>query len=255
MAKTKRNRKLRALTGLLKRMKEEDDLRVLCHEVGQLAEEVDQRDIATAEQALVKNGYSLQMTRQLLTQFVFMGMYERNTPRRQDSMDEAHILRRIRVEHDLFRCNVAELSSLAKTIMHLDEMSDVSAEFRSLVRVARYLSMLHEHMAREEDIIFPYLRKRGFSTLCLTAEKEHIRLRESVDNLLGLVLAMPGTALAEFKTRLLAIVHLLYPLLLDHLAFEDEVIHPIALVAIDNPDTWEAIKALCDQIGYCELPS
>ena len=195
------------------------------------------------------------MTRQLLTQFVFMGMSERNAPRRQDSMDDAHILRRIKVEHDLFRCNVAELLGLAKTIMHLEEMSDVSAEFRSLVRVVGYLSMLHEHMEREEDVIFPYLRKRGFSTLCLTAEKEHVRLRESVGNLMGLVLSVTEISLEEFKNRLMEIVYLFYPLLLDHLAFEEELIHPIALVAIDNPDTWETIKALCDQMGYCELPA
>jgi hypothetical protein len=40
MARLKKNRKVTALTGLLSRINEEDDLRGLCHEAGQLAEEV-----------------------------------------------------------------------------------------------------------------------------------------------------------------------------------------------------------------------
>ena len=254
MAKMKQNRKLKALAGLIKRMEEEDDLRVLCREAGHLAKKVDQRDIAQAEQALVQNGYALHTARQLLTQFVFMGMYGQKNAQSQDATEEAHILRRIIVEHDLFRCNVADLTVQARSIMHLEEMSDVSTEFRSLVRVTRYLSMLREHMAREEDIIFPYLKKRGFSTLCLTAEKEHVRLQACVDKLMALVLSVAETSLAEFKARLGEIVQSFYPLLLDHLAFEEEVIHPIALATIDDLQTWEGIKALCDQIGYCELP-
>jgi len=255
MAKIKQNRKLKALAGLIKRMEQEDDLRVLCREAGQLAAKVDQQDIALAEQALVKNGYSLQMARQLLTQFVFMGMYGQKNAHGQDLIEDAHILRRIVVEHNLFRCNAAELCVLAGSIMHLEEMSDVSTEFRTLTRVVRYLSLLREHMEREDDMIFPYLKKQGFTGLCLTAEKEHVRLRKSLDNLTDLIQSIARISLTEFKSRLAANVQLFYPLLLDHLAFEEELIHPIALVAIDNPDTWEAIKALCDQIGYCQLPA
>jgi DUF438 domain-containing protein len=254
MVTARKKSKVTALTGLLSRIEEDDDLRGLCGEAGQLAEEVDKADIATAEQALIDKGYSLQMARHLLTLFVFMGRYQKNTRCRQGALDDNHILRRITVEHDLFRCYAAELNALADTISHLEVLSDVSAEFRLLVRVARYLYILHEHMEREEDIVFPYLRNRGYKNLCSAAEKEHVHLRESVDNLMGLVLSVTGTPLEEFKIRLMVIVERFYPLLLDHLDFEEGLIHPIALVAIDNPGTWESIKALCDQIGYCELP-
>ena len=253
MATASKNSKVLALTGLLSRIAGEDDVRSLCHEAGQLAEEVDQTDIATAEQVLVDHGYSLQNARQLLTLFVFMGTYEQNTGPRPGVLKENHILRRVAVEHDLFRCYAAELKALTETIMELEEMSDVSAEFRTLIRVARYLHILHEHMEREEDVIFPYLRKRGYMGLCSAAEREHVHLRESIDGLMGLVLSLHGTSLQEFKARLMSIVEEFCPLLMSHLAFEEGLIHPIALVVIDNPDTWEAIKALCDQIGYCEL--
>jgi DUF438 domain-containing protein len=253
MRRMKTNSKVKALTGLVKRIGEEDDLRGLCHEAGELAETVKQTDILTTEQLLVRHGYSSQMARQLLTLFVFMGMYDENTVRRQGTLGDDHILQRINVEHDLFRCYAAELKALSMTIMQVEHMSDVSAEFRTLIRVSRYLNLLWEHMDREEDIIFPYLRRQGYGSLCLSAEKDHVRLRGCIDNLMGLILSNSGTSLAEFKMRLTAIAHLFCPLLLDHLAFEEGLIHPISLVVIDNPDTWTSIKALCDQMGYCEL--
>ena len=255
MARTKQNSKAAALARLLERIDEQDDLCGLCREAGQLAEEVNQTDVATAEKMLIDNGYSLQMARHLSNQFMFMGMYEQKSAHQHNLLQDDHILRRISVEHDLFRCHAAELNALTKTITHLNHLSDVSAEFRTLIRVVRYLDMLREHMDREEDIIFPYLRVRGYAGLCLTAEKQHVRLRAYVDNLMGLVLSFSRISLEEFKVRLVAIVQLFYPLLLDHLAFEEGLIHPIALVAIDNPETWESIKTLCDQMGYCELPS
>ncbi len=79
------------------------------------------------------------------------------------------------MEHDLFRCYAAELEVLIETIRHLDEMSEVSAEFRTLVSATRHLFMLHEHLEREEDVIFPYVRlaaDRGYEVLLKEPDSE-----------------------------------------------------------------------------------
>ncbi|MFC1766256.1 hypothetical protein ACFL6U_29795 [Planctomycetota bacterium] len=42
----------------------------------------------------------------------------------------------------------------------------------------------------------------------------------------------------------------LCPLLQEHLAFEDGLLYPMALVLIDNEATWKTIKTLEEQVDY-----
>jgi hypothetical protein len=137
------------------------------------------------------------------------------------------------------------------------DQTDASGELHTLVRMVRmvrYLYTLREHMEREKDVSFPKLRKQGYVGLCLAAEKEHVRLTEIVDTLIDLVLFLPSIPLEEFETRMMAVVQSFHSLLQEHLDHEERLSHPTRPVAVKHPGTWEAIKALCSQIGYSELP-
>ena len=58
MARTQTTNRVDTLADLLQRIDQGNDLRDLCHEAGQLADQVKPRDIAIAEQALVESGYA-----------------------------------------------------------------------------------------------------------------------------------------------------------------------------------------------------
>jgi hemerythrin-like domain-containing protein len=105
-------------------------------------------------------------------------------------------------------------------------------------------------MECEEDLIFPYLAKKGYGSLCRVAEREHRHLRETIDNLMALVLSFHGITFGEFQIRLTAIAQQLVPALREHLTFEDSLLYPMALVVIDDNRTWHVVKALYDQMGY-----
>ncbi len=250
MPRTQTTNRVHTLADLLQRIDQGNDLRDLCHEAGQLADQVKPRDIAIAEQALVESGYAEEVAHQLTTLFVFMGMFERTNAQPRQTLPHNHMLRRVAIEHDFFRCFTEELQELTDTILGLDALTDVSVEFRSLVRTARNLYGLREHTEYEEDLIFPYLQKRGYGNLCRVAEREHHQLREQIDNLMALVLSFHGITFGEFQIRLTAITQKLVPVLREHLAFEDNLLYPMALVVVDDDRTWHVIKALYDQMGY-----
>jgi DUF438 domain-containing protein len=251
MANTHRNTKKWALTGLFKRIDQGEDPKLLRSEASQLAKSVNPDDIAAAQQTLIDEGYSCRLAHQLSATFVLMGLQRRKDNNSENGLPYDHILQKIIAEHDLARCFMADLKNVAETICGLNGLTDVSSEFRNLSHIIEHLSAMKEHIEREEDVIFPYLRKLGWEGLCLTAQNEHAKIRIDIDNLVALITSFNEISLEDFKTWLLSIARRLSSIMLEHLSYEDDLLWPISLVVIDDVKVWETIKALCDEIGYC----
>jgi DUF438 domain-containing protein len=250
MAKIHRNAKTWALAGLFKRINLGEDLKLLRGEASQLAKNIDPNDIAGAEQTLIDEGYPSRVVQQLSATFVLMGLQKRKHGNSVNKLADDHVLRKVMAEHDLARCFLADLNSVAETIQDLNSLTDVSSEFRSLAHVIRHLSVMKEHIEREEYIIFPYLTKLGWMGLCQTAQTEHAKIRIDIDNLVSLITSFNDIRFEDFKAWLITIVRRLSPIMLEHLSYEDDLLCPISLVVIDDIKVWESIKALCDEIGY-----
>jgi DUF438 domain-containing protein len=242
-----------ALAGLLKRISQEEELEVLRDEAIQLSKSVNRADIAKAEQALIDEGYPGRMVRRLSAMFTLMALPRDNGVSSFGKLSEDHILRKIQVEHDFMRCCLADLNEIAQTIRNIDHLTDVSSEFRNLGHTLGHLSVVKEHIDREEDIIFPYLRRFGWARLCLTAKDEHREIRTGFKNLLELVTSFNEMKVHDFKEELTTIVQRLIPIVREHLSFEDELLYPISIMAIDDTNVWQRIKALSDEMGYCSV--
>jgi len=250
MANIHRNPKTWALAGLFKRINLGEDLKLLRSEASQLAKNIDPNDIAGAEQTLINEGYPCRVVQQLSATFVLMGLHKRRQNNLGSKLPDDHILRKMMAEHDLIRCYLADLNSVAVTIRCLNDLTDVSSEFRNLYHIVRQLSGMKEHIEREEYIIFPCLTKLGWMGLCQTAQTEHAKIRIDIDNLVGLITSFNEIRLEEFKALLIMIVQRLSTIMLEHLSYEDDLLCPISLVVIDDAKDWKSIKALCDEIGY-----
>jgi DUF438 domain-containing protein len=143
------------------------------------------------------------------------------------------------------------LNNVAETVWSLNELTDVSSEFRNLANAFGYFRVIKEHIEREEDIIFPYLRKFGWIGLCRAAETEHANIKMYIHNLIVLIRTFNEISFEAFKARLITVVQRLSTTMLEHLCYEDDLLWPISLLVIDDVKAWESIKALCDEIGYC----
>jgi len=249
MSKTYHSSNRWALTGLFKRINLGDDPKTLLSEAAHLVEKVDSDDITAAQKAMVDEGYPAQRVEKIASVFVMLGLQKKQTDR-SDKLPDNHILQKISAEHTMARCYLEDLTQITEEIDGMETMSDVSAEFRRLARIAQYLFRFKRHFEREEDVIFPYLVKLGWKGLCGGDTEEHKKITKDIDDLLTLVASAEAVKLEKFKAYLKKTVDHFVPMMRNHLEYEDELLWPIAMVIVENADVWERIKALCDAFDY-----
>jgi len=251
MAKIHQPDKSQTLAIFLKRINRGEDPTLLRKEAYELLTDIRPDDITLAEQNLIDDGYSIQIVQLLSATFMLMGITENSSDNPKTWLPASHILRKVMVEHDLIRCFLADLNLVVSDIQHLDHITDVNSEFRKLTHITEHLHAMREHFDREDDVIFPYLKKYGRISLCQVAEGDHINIETEINNLDELIGALKQISLIEFSTTLTSIAGHLSTITMEHLAQEDILLYPIALGMIDDNKIWKQIKILCEDIGYC----
>ncbi|HUT28457.1 MAG TPA: DUF438 domain-containing protein [Sedimentisphaerales bacterium] len=241
----------RTLTRLLRRINSGDNPDALREEAHRLLPMVDPRDIAAAEQNLVDGGYTLQQVQLLSAMFMLMGIAEEQCIDVRMLLPANHLVRVVMAEHEVMRCFLADLKDVVEEIGLQDHLSDVSLEFRRLWHVVGHLTMMEEHIEREDDVIFPWLKRYGRISLCCAMQSDHIKIRTEIDNLGSLLVLFNEVKFEQFKAGLASASGRLLALVPEHLSQEDDILYPIALGIVDDPTVWVKMKAVCDQIGYC----
>jgi DUF438 domain-containing protein len=115
------------------------------------------------------------------------------------------------------------------------------------------MDAMSEHINREEDIIFFYLRKQGWSSLCKAVKNEHVYLKIAVNDLVRLLGTFRNDSLADFKAKLLSLTKYLSTSVREHIFQEEAIIFPIALNIIKDQNVWDHIKTVCEEIDYCGI--
>jgi DUF438 domain-containing protein len=249
----KEDRNADALTRLLKRINEGVDPKSIRKKASELIANVTGKDIAVAEQNLISAGYSAKLVNQLSAAFMVMGILEGQQIDLKFKLPTNHILRKIMAEHEMVLCFLADLRDVTNVISAKDDLTDTSSEFRKLAHIARHLEAMDEHIESEEDVIFPYLQRHGWISLCRAASGDHTHIRVAVSDLVRLISSYNKDCFDEFKVRLNSIVSYLCVTMEEHILQEDKILYPIALEVIKDPEVWDAIKTVCDDIGYCGL--
>lgn len=253
MANTAESRRAQTLSRLLRRINRGDDPNLIRKEANQLLRNISPKDISAAEQNLIDDGYSVQVVQLLSATFMLMGIPEEQSANLRTWLPVNHLLRTVMVEHDVFQCFLADLNETVEAIGCLYHLTDVSSEFRKLAHIIEHLTAMKKHIEREDDVIFPYLRKHGRISLCRAMQGDHINIRTEIDNLGSLVVLFSEVKLEQFKAGLIAASRRLWAITQEHISQEDEILYPIALRIIGDAKIWEKMKAICDEIGYCGI--
>ncbi|MCK4998138.1 MAG: hemerythrin domain-containing protein [Anaerohalosphaera sp.] len=251
MDRTERQKNSDILTRLLKRIGQGEDPGSLRKEATRLAPVIHPTDFATAKRNLIRAGYSAHLVRQLSSAFMLLGLLEDQGAAIKAKLPENHVLKMVMAEHDLVRCFISDLQQLADRIDKLDNMTDVDTHFRRLSHIVEHLDGMEEHIQREEDVIFPYLKKHGWASLCATAQSEHVYIRVAVTDMIDLISEFNNNKFAQFKAKLNSTTKYLCPLVRKHLFQEECVLYPIAIEVIKESSVWQKMKDICDEIGYC----
>lgn len=241
------------LTGFLIKLSKGRDKSGLRKQADRLIDSVSPLDFARAEHNLMQNGIPPRRIQQLSTSFIMMGLAEREKSDLRLRLPDYHILRKVMAEHEMLRCFLADLEEVAERIYHTSHLSPTSGELMQLSHIAEHLNSLEEHIGREDDVLFPALKERGWKSLFCRIESEHTYIQMAVDDLLKLIMVFEKMPFSNFKTKLMSTVRYLCPLLREHLFHEDRVLFPLAVSTMDDEKLWQRLRRICNEIGYCGI--
>jgi len=252
MKNTYENNNAKTLTHLLKRINKGEDPQLIRKEANQLILNVKSRDITVAEQKLINDGYPLHLVQRLIAAFMMMSIPEQQNNTLKTHLPPNHILKIVMVEHNLIRYFLADLDDVVEVIRYMDYLKDTSSEFRKLAHITEHLNAIKEHIDREEEVIFPYLKKYAWASLCLAVQQsDHAKIKNGINNLVKLVVSFNEISIKQFKDCLISMNHHLVAIMLEHLFQEEDIFYPIAIGLVKDNKIWNEIKNVCDEIGYC----
>src|SRR5262245_17758069 len=161
-----------------------------------------------------------------------------------------HVLAVLMDEHQRLLGKLARLREIADhdlpRLPHVRRMELLE----EVLRIAGALLAAEPHHQREEKVLFPALRARGLDgpPRVMLAEHEHLRaLKHRLET--GALHALRRTG--QGWTELMQTARALARDLESHIRKEDEVLYPMALQVVTDPEEWAAMKRSCDQVGYC----
>ena len=253
MDKCENKNRAEELTCFLMKLDKSKNASGLRKQANRLITNVTPEDIQKAEKKLFKIGLSIKKIQQLSASFVLMGILEGSTNTSKLRLPDNHVLRKVMAEHEMMRCFIADLEDVAAGIQQKDKLTPASSEFMRLSHIVEHLNSLEEHMDRENDVLFPALRELGWKSLFDHIESEHTYILMSVRDLVKLVMAFDKMPFKNFKTRLMATVRYLGPLLREHLFREDQAIFPLAMSMVQDEAVWKKLRTICNEIDYCGI--
>ena len=248
------NKKLaEELTSFLIELSDSKNRETLRKQANRLIASVSPLDFERAESNLMQNGIPPRRIQQLSTLFIMMGLAEREKSDLRQRLPDYHILRKVMAEHEMLRCFLADLEGVADRICHASHLTPTSGELMQLSHITEHLNSLEEHIGREDDVLFPALKERGWKSLFSRIETEHAYIQIAVNDLVKLIMVFEKMPFDNFKIKLMSTVRYLCPLLREHLFHEDRVLFPLAVSTMDDENLWERLRHICNEIGYCGI--
>ena len=169
----------------------------------------------------------------------------------RSELSENHILHLVLAEHEMVLCFIADLDEVNGKIQEINFANSTNHEIRKLGHIVEHLVFSEQHREREEQIIFPEIKMRGYSGPFEIVESQHIKLSDMILELESLVCQVDKISFDSFKKKLNELVSYVVPLFREHIFIEGNIIFPLALDVIEDERIWGRIKDVCDQIGYC----
>lgn len=241
------------LSSFLIKLNDSKDREKLRKQAGRLIGVITPEDFARAERKLINDGVSASKIQKLSAMFITMGLIESENIDLREHLPDYHILRKVMAEHDMMRCFLADLEEIASRFQATSKLTATSSEFMRLSHIVEHLNSLEEHFCREDDVLFPALKKQGWKSLFVQISTEHTYIQMAVNDLVKLVVAFEKMPFENFKIRLLSTVRYLCPLLREHMFHEDRVMFPLAVSMKVDEQFWEHLRHTCNEIDYCGI--
>jgi DUF438 domain-containing protein len=219
----------------------------------ELLASADAKEVAHAQQLALENGIDIDDLFKIWNKNKAI-LPDINAKMRAE-LPENHIFQLILAEHDMILCFVSDLKDINYHLQQLPYAGSTDSNIRKLEHIVRHLAYSGQHPEREDHVLFPYLKKMGFSGPSEIISLQHQQLKIHIEELLQLVWSIDEISFDSFKNRLNQLVDYIVPTMRRHIFIENNLILPLALEIINKPSVWRQMKHICDEIGYCAYQS
>ena len=243
--------KIIQLASLLTHLESDVRIEKLPVEVRKFLANVGPQDVIQAEQFLLESGFTLKALRHLSN--TYRAIFGPQITELRQNLSYNHILRSLFCEHEMVLCSLSDLYGINRLLQSLDEISDVSSEFRRLAHISEHLSAAILHCEKEDYVIFPNLDNHGCCGLGKALGVEHANISTALANLDRLVKGFGEFECWEFKLRLAGVAQFLTCTFTEHIFWEDYILYPVAFEIAEDEKMWDRMKCICDELGYCGL--
>ncbi len=163
---------------------------------------------------------------------------------------EGHPIYILMEEHRLLTEFANQLVNLAGQMKSQRDYSAAAAQLEDAKQIVAQFRASMPHYLREENVIFPYCDKHGFSGPPQVMWTEHNQIRDIEKGMFGLMDEGQKLPYKEFIEKLTRFASLQQQTLINHFFKENNILFPHALELFTSAE-WEAARREFDKIGYC----
>jgi DUF438 domain-containing protein len=141
------------------------------------------------------------------------------------------------------------LDALQEALEALKAAPDVGRQEQARTRLQE-LQKYERHYSRQENILFPYLERHGFTGPASVMWAIHDDIRVEWKTLDGLLNVGPGDDSAAFSAQIDEVFEPLSAAIREMFYKEENILYPAALEKL-SAEEWEKIRAQEPEVGYC----
>lgn len=204
--------------------------------------------ISKVEEELIKEGMKRDEIRKLCD--IHLAIFKESLEKQKLDVAIGHPIYTFMEEHKILLKTLDELKDIWTKIKSQEGLKSDSDEWNKLRHIAAAFMEAEKHNVREENVLFPYLEKKGVTEPPKVMWAEHNELKERKKRFLEIVNSYKSKDYARFVKELDEIINYIIETLGSHIYKEDNILYPTAMRLI-NGDEWKDIKKECDELGYC----
>lgn len=233
---------------LLKQLHSGGDITKLKEKGKKLLKNISPTDLALIEQEMIREGTTRKEMRKLCD--VHLEIMKEGIEKKELNLKRGHPIHTLVEEHKMILDFIDKLKKTLRSIDAANGFDEISEDITMLKHVAEHLVEADKHHQREEEVLFPALKKFGVTEPPEIMEEEHKELKPRKVELYKIAKEHNKMSYLDFVKKVREEAEFLIEELPSHIYKEDNILYPMAIQVLPE-NMWTEMKKNCDKIGYC----
>ncbi|MDZ4226627.1 MAG: DUF438 domain-containing protein, partial [Candidatus Pacearchaeota archaeon] len=212
------------IKNLIKQLKTEKDASRLKEKAKNILKNISPTDLGLIEQEIIREGTTREEMRKLCD--IHLEVMGDKLEKADMNLEQGHPIHTLMEEHEIILDFVEKLQEVAKKIEKTKGFAN-DEELKTLLSIGKHLLEADKHHTREEDALFPVLKKFGVVEPPMIMEQEHEELRVKEQELYETIRGYKNFSYGEFVERIKAITEYLGKELPNHIFKENNILYPM----------------------------